>query len=245
MLLEELTMPEFEAALSRTRSVFLPVGSLEQHGAHLPLGTDTHIARELCRLAAERAGCLCAPALPYGLCRSTSRHPGTSTLTFETVKAVVLETCQSLAAQGLRHFVIFTGHAGGTHLAALIDAGERLLDWSASLDPPLKVAVLSVLDLLGADAGGLLETPGDAHAGEAETSAIMAIEGHLVKGSAPAEWPSYPKPILVRDKRRYWPGGVWGDPSKASRQKGEALLSFGADKLADLMRRLEAFREAE
>lgn len=245
MLIEELTMPEFAAALARTRSVFVPVGSVEQHGPHLPLGTDFQIARELCRLAAGRCGALCAPVLPYGLCRSTSEHPGTLTLSLETVKALVLEVCQSMAAQGLRHFVIFSGHAGGTHMAALTDAGERLLDWSRSLEPPLKVAVLSVIDLLGADAGGLIDTPGDAHAGEAETSAIMALHPELVKGTAPAEWPSFPKPILVRDKRRFWPGGVWGDPAKASREKGRRLLDYGAGELARLMRRLEEFQEGD
>jgi len=245
LLLEELTMPEFEAAVARTRAVFIPVGSVEQHGPHLPLGTDFMIARELCRLAAEQCQALSAPALPYGLCRSTSQHPGTLTVRLETVKAMVLEVCQSLAVQGLRHFVIFSGHAGGTHLAALIDAGERLLDWSGNLEPPLKVAVLSIIELLGPDAEGLLETPGDSHAGEAETSVLLAIDPRLVKGSAPAEWPKFPKPILVRDKRRYWPGGVWGDPTKASREKGERLLAYGASRLAQLMRRLEAFQEGD
>ncbi len=237
MLLEELTTPEFEAALAATRSVFIPVGSVEQHGPHLPLGTDTSIARELCRLAAQRCGALCAPALPYGLCRSTSTHPGTLSLSQETVKAVVYETARSLAGWGIKNFVIFSGHAGGTHMAALVDAGERLLR-----EPGLRVAVLSVLELLGPDAGGLLETPGDAHAGEAETSAMLAIEPRLVKGSAPAEWPRFPSPILVRDKRRYWPGGVWGDPAKASPEKGRALLELGAERLAELMRRLESFQ---
>jgi creatinine amidohydrolase len=237
LLLEELTTPEFEAALAATRSVFIPVGSVEQHGPHLPLGTDTSIARELCRLAAQRCGALCAPALPYGLCRSTSTHPGTLSLSQETVKAVVYEAARSLAGWGIKNFVIFSGHAGGTHMAALVDAGERLLR-----EPGLRVAVLSVLELLGPDAGGLIETPGDAHAGEAETSAMLAIEPRLVKGSAPAEWPRFPSPILVRDKRRYWPGGVWGDPAKASPEKGRALLELGTERLAELMRRIESFQ---
>jgi creatinine amidohydrolase len=238
LLLDELTTPEFEAVLARTRSVFIPVGSVEQHGPHLPLETDTRIARELCRLAGEKCDALVAPALPFGLCRSTSTHPGTLSISQETVKAVVFEVCMSLAGWGLRNFVIFSGHAGGTHMAALVDAGERLIR-----QPGLKVAVLSVLDLLGADAGGLLETPGDAHAGEAETSAMLSIAPELVKGSAAAEWPSFPSPILVRDKRRYWPGGVWGDPGKAGAEKGRKLMEFGAARLADLMRRLENFEE--
>ncbi|MFH0810761.1 MAG: creatininase family protein, partial [Pseudomonadota bacterium] len=86
---------------------------------------------------------------------------------------------------------------------------------------------------------------GDSHAGEAETSVIMALDPRLVKGGAAAEWPSFPSPMLVRQKRRYWPGGVWGDPTKASPPKGQALLTLGADRLARIMRRLESFEEGE
>jgi creatinine amidohydrolase len=72
-----LRMPEFEAWRDKHRTVILPVGSVEEHGPHLPLGTDTFHALEVARRIAEARPVLVAPPLYYGLCRSTREHPGT------------------------------------------------------------------------------------------------------------------------------------------------------------------------
>ena len=64
---------------------------------------------------------------------------------------------------------------------------------------------------------------------------MLAACPHLVKGTAPAEWPGFPKYELVRDKRRYWPGGVWGDPAPATAAQGEEILSLEAARLAQLI----------
>jgi len=90
---------------------------------------------------------------------------------------------------------------------------------------------------------GLVETPGDAHAGEVETSLVEFLKPDLVKGESPVEFPDFPKFILVRNKLRYWPGGVWGDPSKASALKGRRILEKEADLLAGLVKTLENFKE--
>ncbi|RPH83777.1 MAG: creatininase family protein, partial [Desulfobacteraceae bacterium] len=75
MLIEAMTMTEFHQRLRTSRTVLLPVGSVEEHGNHLPLGTDTIHALEVCRLAGERTGAFVAPPVYYGVCRSTSQHP--------------------------------------------------------------------------------------------------------------------------------------------------------------------------
>ena len=62
---------------------------------------------------------------------------------------------------------------------------------------------------------------------------MMAAYPDLVRGTAPEEWPRFPKYVLVRDKRRYWPGGVWGNPAPATAAQGEAILAAEVDKLAD------------
>ncbi|NDY42648.1 creatininase family protein [Dissulfurirhabdus thermomarina] len=233
--MEELTMEAFEAELRRTRTVIVPFGSVEEHGAHLPLGTDTLHVAELAAAAAKKRRALVAPPVWYGLCRSTRRHPGTLTLSFGTVRRLAVEIAGSLYAQGLRNFVLVSGHAGGTHMAALEDAGEEIL----STLPESRVAVLSVLDLVAGLEDGLVETPGDSHAGEVETALMQHLRPALVHGTSPAEYPSFPRPLLVRDKRRYWPGGVWGDPSKASPEKGRRILEAEAEALAAVIERLE------
>ena len=64
---------------------------------------------------------------------------------------------------------------------------------------------------------------------------MLAAYPGLVKGSAPAEWPGFPKYELVRDKRRYWPGGVWGDPGPATAAQGEEILAAETLRLAQLI----------
>ena len=91
----------------------------------------------------------------------------------------------------------------------------------------------------GNSQGALPLTAGDAHAGEIETSRILHSHPHLVKGSAPCEFPAFPPGLLVRDKRRYWPGGVWGDPGKATADKGDRLEQLVVASLLTLVQDLE------
>ena len=235
---QEMRLGEFQEWRQRNRTVIIPVGSLEEHGPHLPLGTDTFHALEVARRVARQRPVLVAPPIFYGICRSTREHPGTISLSGDTLRSLVLDLGRDFYRQGLRNMVILSGHAGGTHLAALVEAGETLL---AEL-PEAGVAVVNILDLLREVVGeqpGLVKTKGDSHAGEVETAVMLAAYPQLVKGSAPAEWPSFPKYILVRDKTRYWPGGVWGDPSQATAAQGEEILAAEARRLTEVIIALE------
>lgn len=238
MLMEEITMPEFEAGLTATRTVLIPFGATEEHGRHLPLGTDTFQAADVCRRLAQQREVFVAPSVPYGVCRSTGDHPGTVSITTETLKALAIDLVRSFYRQGLRNVVLLSGHAGGTHNAALLDAGESLLREL----PEVRIAVATEYALAYEAGKGIIETPGDCHAGEIETSRILATRPHLVKGSSPAEMSAFPGFILVRDKRRYWPGGVGGNPSRASADKGrqlEALVVAALGRLVDALEKGE------
>jgi creatinine amidohydrolase len=231
---EDLRMPEFSAWREEHGTVILPVGSVEEHGPHLPLGTDTFHALEVACRAAQLRPVVVAPPLYYGLCRSTREHPGTVSISGETLRALVTDLGREFHRQGAGSLVIMSGHAGGTHMAALVEAGETLL---AEL-PDLQVAVVNLLDLLRevvASQPELVQTKGDSHAGEVETALMLAAYPHLVQGTAPAEWPTFPKYLLVRDKRRYWPGGVWGDPAPATAAQGEKILQAEAGRLVELL----------
>jgi len=177
------------------------------------------MAQEVGRRLARRRPTFIAPAVPYGVCRSTSDHPGTVTITTATLRALAIDIVTSLRRQGLRHFILLTGHAGGTHTSALIDAGEELLQIFADI----RIAVLTEYMLAAKEGRGIIETPDDSHAGEIETSRLLHSHPQLVKGKGEREYPSFPAGILVRDKRRFWPNGVWGDPTLASAQKGARL----------------------
>lgn len=235
MLITDLTMDAFTTGLAKTRTVLIPFGSTEEHGPHLPLDTDTLQAVEVGRRLAERRAIFIAPPIHYGVCRSTSCHPGTLSISTATLRALVLDIAAALHDQGLRNFVLLTGHAGVTHCATLTDAGEELL----RRYPEARVAVVTEY-LLAAQAGRhLIETPDDAHAGEIETSRILHSHPQLVQGSAAADYPNFPKGILVRDKQRFWQSGVWGDPGKATAEKGARLETVVVDALEELVSSLE------
>lgn len=146
---------------------------------------------------------------------------------------------KSFHKNGLRNFIILTGHAGGTHTMALLDAGEELLAEYGDT----RIAVITEYDLAYEEGKGLIETEGDAHAGEIETSRILHLKPHLVKGSGKREFPQFPKGILVRDKRKYWKDGVWGDPGKATADKGRLVQELVVSKLVQFVKIFEQFQE--
>ena len=124
--------------------MILPVGSVEEHGPHLPLGTDTFHALEVARRVAELRPVLVAPPVFYGICRSTREHPGTVSISGDTLRALLKDLGREFHRQGLRRLMFISGHAGGTHMGALVEAGEALLEDFADL----RVAVVNVLELL-------------------------------------------------------------------------------------------------
>jgi creatinine amidohydrolase len=235
---ENLTMPGLEELRQKTQTVIVPVGSVEEHGPHLPLGTDTFHALEVARRVAALRPVIVAPPLFYGMCRSTREHPGTVSISGDSLRSLLLDLGREFHRQGWRNLIFLSGHAGGTHMGALLEAAETLL---AEL-PQARLAVVNLLDLLRevlADRPHLVRTKGDAHAGEVETALMLAAYPRLVQGTAPAEWPRFPKYLLVRDKRRFWPGGVWGDPAAASAAQGEEILEAEARRLAEVVASLE------
>ncbi len=239
MLIEAMTMREFEEGLKQTKSVIVPLGSVEEHGNHLPLGTDTIQAYEISARVGEKIGVFVCPPLYYGLCRSSSKHPGTLSIKGSTLRSLVVDLVEALYGQGLRVFLLFSGHAGGTHLAMILDAAEEMLD---KFDD-ITLGVISYLDIADEAWAAELECEKDSHAGESETSLMTYLRPGWVKGTSPEEYPEFPKYILVRNKRSYWQGGVWGDPGKASADKGERLLRSAVDFLAGVVKKLEKFHE--
>ena len=102
-----------------------------------------------------------------------------------------------------------------------------------------KIAVISPYDVLRKELSELAETPNDSHAGEIETSLVLALAPELVKGRSKEEYPKMPKPFVVKNKLRYWRGGVWGNPGKASREKGEEAIRLIIQKVVDVIDMIE------
>lgn len=240
MLIGEVTMSEFKKSLKKTRTLIVPFGTVEAHGGHLPLNTDTLIIREVVRKAAGRINAYMAPPIQYGVCTSTSLHPGTIGITPETLRRLVTDIVGDAFKKGLRNFVLISGHGGSIHVSAMKEAAEAIVSGGAFKG--IRIAALSIYEILPKEAWEISETRNDSHAGEMETSLVLHLAPGLVKGRAKEEYPRLPKPILVGDKLRYWKGAVWGDPSKASREKGERLFDLMVKGVEDLVERLEKTR---
>ncbi|MBI5409415.1 MAG: creatininase family protein [Nitrospirae bacterium] len=231
MLLENMTMAEFKKHLKKTKTIIFPFGTVEEHGNHLPLNTDTLIIYEALKRVVQKRKVFLAPPVYYGVCTSTSQHPGTISITPETLRRITSDIVRDAYKKGLRNFFLLTGHGGGLHSFALKEAAEILVDELKGV----KMTVLCPYDVLRKELSELAETANDSHAGEIETSLVLCLAPELVKGRSREEYPDFPKPFIVRDKLKYWRGGVWGNPAKASAGKGEKVMKLIVDKIIGVL----------
>ncbi len=238
-----------EALARGVDTVIVPVGATENHGPHAPLSTDTIVAEEVAIRLAERIDALVAPSLPVSFSHQHLTFAGSISLSIDTLVQVLCEVVESLAGQGFRKFVLFSGH-GGNRTA--IDVAAREL--KARHGNELQVTVLNLLALqtakgfrsrVEAALGGVeFEGIWEAHGGEQETSAAMArderlvhldkappaaqgIEEYIQRTRDPYAW------IVTFDLPRYSAHGSWGDPRKATAGQGRVVFDVLAEMLAD------------
>lgn len=226
----EITSPEFGELVGKGALVILPVGSLEEHGSHLPLGTDSFQAEEVVRRVAERFGAVVLPPVLYGECRSTRNFPGTISISFETVKSLAFDILSELSRNGARDVMILTGHAGSGHMAALKLAAQRAVE----SDPGLRVMVLSDYDI-AYDLKGKEFSADDGHAGQIETSRILNIRPDLVGEDRPSGSGRPPRFMVLSNPEEYIPTGVMGDSKDASADRGGRIDEYVVDVLCRLV----------
>jgi creatinine amidohydrolase len=251
--LARMTWEEARAAANEGRIVILPVGSTEAHGPHLPLDVDTHQVDLVARTAAERVGALVAPVLPFGYATTWMAFAGTVTLQADTFQQVVFETASSLVAHGFGHVVILNGHRpNGT----LIDVAARRVIDELPDHLSAKVSALSYWEPGAAAVHALRRSKpgGMGHACELETSLQLAKRPELVHLDRLA---SVRPPLVGWDlvapgdpARTYerWPApsadhpAIFGDPSVASAESGEAFFEAVIEALAAYLGELQAGR---
>ncbi len=196
MLLENATMKEFKQHLKKTKTIIIPFGTVEEHGNHLPLNTDTLIIYEVLKRVIKKRKVFLAPPVYYGVCTSTNQHPGTISITPETLRRLIRDLVKDAYDKGLRTFFLISGHGGGLHSAAMKEAAENLV---ADLKG-IRIAPLCPYDMIYKELSEIADTPNDSHAGEIETSLVLALAPELVKGRSKEDYPKLPKPFVVKDK---------------------------------------------
>jgi len=232
----ELTQPEIAAQLKANPLVILPAGSVEQHGPHLPAGTDIYAARVIAHAVAERMNGLVLPGGPLGVTPLHMGYEATITLTADTYVRLVTETCASTAKHGATQLLILNWHEGNIPpLAIAADAIHR--EWGMTV---LTVQACYVADeMYGREFNGLT------HGGEIEALAVLADRPDLVHldriaGSSDHErgrsmdalrrTRAY-QPVLT-DVRSIAPTGWYGTPQGATAENGHRVINGVADAIA-------------
>ena len=231
MLLENMTMAEFKSHLKKTKTIIFPFGTVEEHGRHLPLNTDTLIIYEVLKRVIKKRRVFIAPPVYYGVCTTNRQHPGTINISPGTLRRLTRDIAVDAYKKGLRNILLVSGHGGGQHMSALKEVAEELIEELKDV----RIAVFSIYDDLWKELSEIADTENDSHAGELETSMVLALAPELVKGRSKEEYPKFPKPFVVKDKVKYWRGGVWGDPGKASIEKGEEAIGLFVDKVIEII----------
>ena len=234
-------MEEIGEAAAAGAVAVLPVGATEQHGAHLPTGTDTLLAAHVAETAAEQTGDIVLPPLAYGCSLGHTDHwPGTLSLHPTTMTAAVVELGRWVHASGLSKLVIVNGHAtnGPPCQSAILQLRHEL--------PDLRARFVSIFDLTPAIADRYTEDAPDFHANEAETSMLLHLAEAQVRLERAVDEPdrtvdrvlSYPMPAVTRS-------GVVGTPSRASAERGAELVEQLVGALAALLKQARAERDPE
>lgn len=247
--LDALTWPELDR-LTRDGPpiVILPAGSLEQHGPHLPLGTDRFMPARIAELVADQLGALVAPALPYGYKSQPksgggNHFPGCASLDGTTYILMVRDIICDLARHGLTKIVLFDGHmenqwflteASDLALRALraegVDATRIVKLGYWTFITPETEAVLFPDGLLSWE----LE-----HAAVMETSCMLHLWPDLVRtdqipDDAPAAFPPYD--VYPVDTGPIPPSGVLSSAAGATAEKGEAVITQVVPDIAAALR---------
>jgi creatinine amidohydrolase len=224
-LLADLSWPEVAKHLERDSRLIVPVGSCEQHGQHLPLGTDSLMAERLAFDLSAEFGVLVAPTLNYGVNVDTEQdYAGTGSLRRKTLHRMLNDLLAAWEHHGFDEFVLISANFHDPHLDALTSVVTEH-------------ARVRVVDLQSVRIGHFLEKQrGPEHAGEAETSVMLHLAPELVREGEIEDFHLDPKQF-----RRYLRGrmprppagctGAIGHPSAASAEKGEQIYRYVLDKI--------------
>lgn len=225
-LLAEMSWEEVKEYLERDDRIVLPLGSTEEHGRHLGLGTDSIEAEAIARGVGQATNVAVAPPLNYGMALSQLGFAGTVSLKPTTLIAVLEDIFRSLYRHGFRRVLVVNGHGGNT--ASLMSAvqmvtqdlvGLRVKNFEWWTD---QEAYRVVIEMMGEQVGS--------HASPGETAFMLAVRPSAVKLNRLTGHDAPLKPsreiTTVRNFVQKYPDGIMGrDPGKSTREVGEALLN--------------------
>lgn len=259
----DCTFPEVQEYLKNNKTVIIPYGLSEQHGAHLPLDTDVRNAEFISAALARKLDCLIAPTLNYTF--SGGMLPGTINVKPTTFCNLVGEIVESLYLQGFRNFVIIPGHGGSESLMQLKES-LRILKW---LNPALADALILLMPIWDYSPTWFkMFDEKDYHAAKAETSLMLywspeVVRLDKIKMDEPEiaeglrqdpdsyqlrqSFTELPQEIVQTSQRKEVKIGVMGYPEEASAEIGRQIesecIELGGDAIVKAIAAAEEARK--
>jgi len=237
----ELAATDFDEALQKSKGVALiPIGSIEIHGPHLPVGCDTLVVERLVKMVAEQEPVVIAPVMAYTMAPVARLHPGGITLPPELLVEHLQKVCDELARNGFNKIILVHAHGGNVPMHQMI--------LSTTLDRAKPYSLYSIPPLAGAGEviARLKETDEYGHACEIETSLALYLFPELchmdrVRGKV------YPRqrdldvgPAATPvDWAAFYPEYAVGDASKATAEKGEKIMEAWVNSVVSVVRKVK------
>ncbi|MEX2466914.1 MAG: creatininase family protein [Gemmatimonadota bacterium] len=236
--MNELPWTDARSVIESDPRLIIPVGALEQHGPHLPLGTNMHIATCVAQAVSKRLGILRAPPFSYGTTNGAGPFAGAVGLRRKTLHRAINELLSQWEDDGVREFLIISAHRYEPHLEALLMALTSK-------------AVSSIYDLYQVDVTDVLDgDPELEHAGELETSLMLHLAPELVRSDRIRNFAPTDQRLRKYTRRRaptppVESGGILGNPSRADAVKGKTVFERYVTALCATIRRAQANRDSQ
>jgi creatinine amidohydrolase len=242
--MEEMTSPQFAKAVELSGGVcVIPIGIIEKHATHLPLGTDLYEARAAVIMAAKKEYAVVFPPYFVGQIFEAKHQPGTLAYSNDLMWQMLEETCQELSRNGLKKIILFNGHGGSTYFLNYFCQSQL----AESKDYIVVLFQGGPDETMDRQISSLKKAKLDGHAGEEETSMMYFIRPDLVDTEAMGRESGLNQKRLdllphafagINWYARY-PNHFAGDVLQTNRELGELLITKDADQLAELIRYLK------
>jgi creatinine amidohydrolase len=241
---EQLTATDFANAVCETGVCILPLGVLEKHSEHLPLGTDYLVGHRVACLAAEREPAVVFPPFYFGQIYEARCFPGTFTVAPSLLLELLQSVLDEIGRNGFKKIILFNAHGGNTHLLRFLAQSQLWEQKPYTLYMPTRWLSAEAENLWTA----MRSTDFGGHACEEETSLVLGIHPELVKMDRVPERPAHPLgrmaslPPTHTGARWYadYPDHYAGDARTATREKGQFLVNAMADNLAEYIAAIKA-----
>ena len=209
-----------EIIKSGTDTCILPIGSVEQHGPHLPIGTDYILAESFAQAIGKELDCLVLPVQAYSTCYEHRGKMGSFWMKPETMYRVIEDLVTGMRQQGFKRIIILLSHGG------IFIAGPVIRELN-SVYPDIDVIKLDLVDFyLSKETAVHLECDNNLHAGEIESSLMVFLKKEYFRKEKAVDFiPNIPRSYLNNfPLLKVSPHGVWGKPSLATGEKGKSIF---------------------